>query len=115
MGAHHRVAGGKTTTVSDRERVSPQGRQFDLGKQQRFSCAGHREGTAIHNGAVRGHYRAQARGASSSTKRGVSGGGAETSQDGQLGLWPCRREVSLLVRRNATNLWTRSSNKQASK
>src|SRR5437660_2786179 len=80
---------GKTTTVSNRERVSPQGRQFDLGKQQRFSRAGHREGTAIHNGAVRGHHRAQARGAGSSAKRGVSGRGAEISQDGQLGVQPC--------------------------
>src|SRR5207253_10193876 len=59
LGAHHRVGGGKTTTVSDREKVSPQGRQFDLGKQQRFSCAGHREGTAIRDGAVRRHHRAQ--------------------------------------------------------
>jgi len=51
---HHRVGRGKATPVSDREKVSPQGRQFDLGKQQRFSCAGHRRVPRIHNGAVRG-------------------------------------------------------------
>src|SRR6266404_1704128 len=41
------------------ELLDGKGRQFDLGKQQRFSCAWRREGTAIHNGAVRGHHAAQ--------------------------------------------------------
>src|SRR5260370_38603625 len=60
-------------------------------------------------------HRTPPRGASSSEKRGVSGGGAETSQDGQLGLQPWGGEGDLLVRRNATDVWIRSSKKQFSK
>ena len=50
---------GKRTTVSDREAVPTQGRQLDLGKQQRVPRSGHQEHASVLDGALRRHHRAE--------------------------------------------------------
>ena len=55
----HRAARRKATAVSDREAVPTQGRQLDLGKQQRFPRSGHQEHASVPHGALRRHHRAE--------------------------------------------------------
>jgi len=50
---------GKRRQFQIEKKYLRKGRQFGLGKQQRFSCAGHREGSTVCDGAVRGHLTAQ--------------------------------------------------------